>query len=158
MPEEASMGFVESVLKESRVRYREYRCNSPRPIWLTAGNQLVASYAALSRFALVDPHYPGWRAHQVLDVHELERLGGAAKLPSSDEQVAVLLPQHAHIQRAKTVCNHASKQAPRTAADMLSAYAASCAFIGNYSGGGEQRIREELMAIARAILRCAGLL
>ena|SRR5690242_7914188 len=152
------MGFVESVLKESRVRYREYRCNSPRPIWLTAGNQLVASYAALSRFAVVDPHYPGWRAHQVMDTHDLERLGVAAKLPSADQQVAVLLPQHAHIQRANSVCNRGSKQPAITATDMLSAHAASCAFIGNYSGGGEQRIREELMAIARGILRCVGLL
>jgi hypothetical protein len=158
MPEEASMDLVESVLKESRVRYREYRCNSPRPIWLTAGNQLVAAYAALSRFALVDPHYPGWRAHHVMDAHDLERAGVAANFPAADQQVAVLMPQHTHIQGI----NSARKQAPNntamTAAEVLSAHAASYALIGNYCGGGEQRIREELMAIARAILRYAGLL
>ena len=61
------MDFVESVLKESRVRYREYRCNSTSPIWLASANQLMASYTALTRFALIDRRYTGWHAHHVVE-------------------------------------------------------------------------------------------
>jgi hypothetical protein len=159
MPEEASMDFVERILKDSRVRYREYRCNSPRPIWLTSGNQLLSSYAALSRFATVDPHYRGWHAHHVVEAQDLERLGIAARFPRYEEQLTVLLPQAAHTRRVNSVLrNQAPQHAVMPAADLLAAYAAAYALMGNYCGGGEQRIRAELMAMARAIVKYAGLL
>jgi len=152
------MDFVESILKDSRVRYREYRCNSPSPIWLTSGNQLLSSYHALSRFARVDRHYRGWHAHHVVEAQDLERLGVSAKFPAYEEQLTVLLPQVAHIQRINSLLrNHAPRDAVLSTADLLVAYAASYALMGNYCGGGEQRIRDELMAIARATLRHAGL-
>lgn len=154
------MDFVESILKDSRVRYREYRCNSPAPIWLTAGNQLLSSYAALSRFATVDRHYRGWHAHHVVEAQDLERLGVDEKFPAYEQQLTVLLPQLAHIQRVNSVSvlrNHAPNHAVMTAPDLLIAYAAAYALMGNYCGGGEQRIREELMALAQAILKHAGL-
>jgi hypothetical protein len=155
---EASMDFVESILKDSRVRYREYRCNSPTPIWLTAGNQLLSSYAALSRFATVDRHYRGWHAHHVVESQDLEQLGVAGRFPVYEQQLTVLLPQAAHIHRINSVLrNHAPKHAVMTAPDLLNAYAAAYALMGNYCGGGEQRIREELMALAQAILKHAGL-
>ena len=151
--------FAETVLKEARVRYREYRCNSPLPIWLTAGNQLMASYRAMSRFATVDRHYAGWHAHHIVEFQDLDRLGVASKFPAYSDQLTVLLPQSAHIKRVNSVLrNQAPKSAVMPAADLLAAYAAAYALMGNYSGGGEQRIRNELMAIARAIFRRAGLI
>lgn len=151
------MDFVESILKDSRVRYQEYRCNSPSPIWLTSANQLMSSYYALSRFATVDPHYRGWHAHHVVESQDLERLGVAVKFPTYEEQLTVLLPQAAHIRRVNSVLrNQAPKHAVMPASDLLAAYAAAYRLMGNYCGGGEQRIREELMAIARAIFRWAG--
>ena len=152
------MDFVESTLKESRVRYQEYRCNSPMPIWLTAGNQLISSYKAMARFATVDRHYSGWHAHHVVEAQDLERLGIAAKFPPYPDQLTVLLPQSAHIARINSVLrNQAPKFAVMRHQELLAAYAAAYALMGNYSGGGEQRIQAELMAIARAILRHAGL-
>lgn len=152
------MDFVESILKGSRVRYSEYRCNSPQVIWLSSGNQLMSSYAALSRFATVDAHYRGWHAHHVVEAQDLERLGVSGKFPQYDEQLTVLLPQAAHIKRVNSLLrNQAPKYAVMTAADLLKAYAAAYALMGNYCGGGEQRIRGELMAIARAIFAHAGL-
>jgi hypothetical protein len=152
------MDFVESILKESRVRYREYRCNSTSPIWLTSANQLMASYTALTRFALIDRHYTGWHAHHVVEAQDLERLGVADKFPKYEEQLTVLLPQAAHIARVNSVLrNQAPMNAVMTMGDLLIAYAAAYALMGNYSGGGEQKIRAELMAIARAILRRVGL-
>ena len=152
------MDFVERTLKESRVRYREYRCNSPSPIWLTSANQLMASYSALTRFATVDVHYRGWHAHHVVEANDLERLGVAAKFPQYQDQLTVLLPQAAHIKRINSVLRN---QAPAHAAiptnDLLTAYASAYSLMGNYCGGGEQRIRAELMAIARAIFQRAGL-
>src|SRR6266700_3724963 len=130
---EASMDFVESILKDSRVRYREYLCNSPSPIWLTAGNQLMSSYAALSRFATVDRHYRGWHAHHVVEVQALDRLGVTGKFPAYEQQLTVLLPQAAHIQRVNSVLrNQAPKYAIMTAPDLLAAYAAAYALMGNY--------------------------
>src|SRR5215469_2516360 len=158
MPE-PSMDFVESILKDSRVPYREYRCNSPSPIWLTSGNQLLSSYKALSRFATVDRHYRGWHAHHVVEAQDLERLGVAVKFPQYEEQLTVLLPQAAHVQRINSVLrNQAPKHAVMAPSDLLAAYAAAYALMGNYCGGGEQRIQAELMAIARAVFRWAGLI
>jgi len=152
------LDFVETILHDSRVRYQEYRCNSPLPIWLTAGNQLMSSYAALARFATVDRHYRGWHAHHVVEAQDLERLGIAARFPAYEEQVTVLLPQAAHIQRVNSVLrNQAPKYAAMGTPDLLAAYAAAYGLMGNYCGGGEQRIRAELMATARAILRHGGL-
>ena len=151
------MDFVESILKDSRVHYLEYHCNSPSPIWLTSGNQLMSSYRALSRFAIVDRHYRGWHAHHVVEAQDLERLGVTGKFPAYDEQLTVLLPHAAHIQRINSVLrNQAPKYAIMPAADLLAAYAAAYLLMGNYCGGGAQRIREELLAIVRAILRYAG--
>ena len=152
------MDFVESILKDSRVRYREYRSNSPLPIWLTSGNQLLSSYRALSRFATVDRHYSGWHAHHVLEAQDLERLGVAQKFPAYEQQLTVLLPHAAHIRRINSVLrNQAPQYAVMTTGDLMTAYTAAYALMGNYCGGGEQRVRSELMAIARAILRFAGL-
>jgi len=152
------MDFVESILKESRVRYREYRCNSPMPIWLAAGNQLISSYRALARFATVDRHYSGWHAHHVVEAQDLERLGIVAKFPAYHDQLTVLLPQAAHIARINSVLRN---QAPKYAAiphqELLTAYAAAYSLMGNYCGGGEHRIQAELMAIARAVFQHAGL-
>jgi hypothetical protein len=156
---EAGANSAEAILKEARIRFREYRCNSPFPIWLTAGNQLMASYTAMSRFARVDRHYAGWHAHHVVESQDLDRLGVANKFPPYPEQLTVLLPQAAHIKRVNSVLrNQAPMSAVMPAADVLAAYAAAYALMGNYSGGGEQRIRTELMAIARAIFRRAGLI
>jgi hypothetical protein len=152
------MDFVESILKESRVRYREYRCNSPSPIWLTSANQLMASYTALTRFALIDRHYTGWHAHHIVEARDLERLGVADRFPKYEGQLTVLLPQAAHIARMNSVLrNQAPMNAVMPLGDLLIAYAAAYALMGNYSGAGEQKIRTELTAIARTIFRHAGL-
>jgi hypothetical protein len=153
------MDFVEGILKEARVLYREYRCNSPLPIWLTSGNQLMSPYRSLTRFATIDRHYAGWHAHHVVEAQDLERMGVAATFPPYNEQLAVLLPQAAHIKRVNSVLrNQAPMSAILPAPDLLAAYAAAYALMGNYCGGGEQRIQAELMAIARAIFRRAGLI
>jgi hypothetical protein len=153
------MDFVESVLQASRVRFREYRCNSPYPIWLTSANQLMSSYSALSRFATVDHHYAGWHAHHVVEAQDLERLGVAGKFPMYSEQLTVLLPQAAHIKRINSALRlEAPMHASMPAGDLLTAYASAYSLMGNYCGGGEQRVQEELMAIARAIFRWANLL
>ncbi len=153
------MDFVESVLQASRVRYREYRCHSPSPIWLTSANQLMASYEVLTRFATIDKHYAGWHSHHVVEAQDLERLGVAAAFPAYKEQLAVLLPQAAHIRRINSVLRiEAPMGAVMPAGDLLTTYESAYSLMGNYSGGGEQKIRAELMAVARAIFRRAGLI
>ena len=153
------MDFVESVLQASRVRYREYLCHSPSPIWLTSANQLMASYKVLSRFATVDRHYMGWHSHHVVEAQDLERLGVASAFPPYLEQFAVLLPQAAHIRRVNSVLRtEAPVAAVIPAGELLTTYQSAYSLMGNYCGGGEQQIRAELMAVARAIFRRAGLI
>lgn len=153
------MDFAEGILKDARVPYREYRCNSPLPIWLTSGNQLMSSYKALARFATIDRHYAGWHAHHVVEAQDLDRLGVAVTFPPYDQQLTVLVPQAAHIKRVNSVLrNQAPTAAIMPAADLLTAYTAAYSLMGNYCGGGEQRIQTELMAIVRATFRRAGLI
>jgi hypothetical protein len=153
------MDFVESILQESRVRYREYRSHSPSPIWLTSANQLMASYKVLARFAIIDRHYAGWRAHHVVEKEDLERLGVASRFPGYEEQLTVLLPQVAQIRRINSIMrNQASMGAALPAQALLTTYASAYSLMGNYSGGGEEKIRTELMSVARAIFRRAGVM
>ena len=85
----------------------------------------------------------------MVEAQDLARLGVDGRFPAYEQQLAVLLPQAAHIQRVNSVLrNQAPKHAVMAAADLLAAYAAAYALMGNYCGGGEQRIREELMALA----------
>jgi hypothetical protein len=153
------MDFVESILKESRVLYREYRSHSPSPIWFTPANQLISSHKDLSRFAATDKHYAGWRPHHVVEAQDIERLGVASRFPPAPEQVAVLLPQAAHIRRINSIIR---SEAPMggviPAHQLLMTYESAYSLMGNYCGGGEHKIRAELMAIVQAILRRAGLL
>ena len=153
------MDFGESILKEARIRYREYRCNSPSPIWLTSANQLMASYGALTHFATIDIRYTGWHAHHIVESQDLERLCVAARFPPYEEQLCVLLPMAPHIRRVNSVLRvEAPMHTTISAGDLLQAYSAAYWLMGNYCGSGEQRIRAELMAIARAIFRRAGVI
>jgi hypothetical protein len=132
-------------------------------MWLTSGNQLMASYKVLTRFAIVDKHYAGWHAHHVVEPQDLERMGVASRFPPYEEQAAVLLPQAAHIRSINSVLRNqgpmgavAPNGAVMPAPDLLIAYASAYSLMGNYSGGGEEKIKAELMAITRAIIRRAG--
>jgi hypothetical protein len=152
------MDYVKSILEEARVQHGRYKCDSPSTIWLTAANQLFAAYNALSGFALIDKHYRGWHAHHVVEDQDLERLGIAVKFPPYKEQLTVLLPPTAHIGRINSALrNQAPMRVELRASDLLSAYASAYSLVGDYCGGGEQKIKIELMAIVRATLHRGGL-
>jgi hypothetical protein len=92
----------------------------------------------------------------VVEYQDLERLGVAVKFPDYKEQLTVLLPEVAHIQRINSILrNQAPMRAVLKASDLLSAYVSAYSLMGDYCGGGEQKIRAELMA--RATLYWAGL-
>jgi hypothetical protein len=150
---------VKSILEEARVQHERYKCDAPSTIWLTAANQLIATYNILSRFAQIDKHYRGWHAHHVVEDQDLERLGAAVKFPPYKEQLAVLLPQTAHVGRINSVLrNRAPMHVALKAPELLSAYASAYWLVGDYCGSGEQKIKAELMAIVRATLHRGGLL
>ena len=152
------MDFVKKILEEARVHHERYKCNSPMPIWLTAANQIVASYDTLTRFAQADKRYRGWHAHHVVEYQDLERLGVATNFPHYKEHLSVLLPQAAHIQRINSVLrNQAPMHAVLKVPELLSAYESAYSLMGDYCGGGAQNIKAELIAIAKATLHQAGL-
>jgi hypothetical protein len=150
------MNYTKKDFGRSSVQHEQYKCDPPSTICLTAANQLVASYNVLTRFAQTDKHYRGWHAHHVVEYQDLERLGVAVKFPDYKEQLTVLLPEVAHIQRINSILrNQAPMRAVLKASDLLSAYVSAYSLMGDYCGGGEQKIRAELMA--RATLYWAGL-
>jgi len=152
------MDYVKGILDEARIQTERYKCNSPSTIWLTAAHQLIASYSVLTRFAETDQHYRGWHAHHVFEYQDLERLGVAAKFPPYNEQLTVLLPRAAHVKRINSDLRiQAPMGAVMKAQELVSAYASAYSLMGDYCGGGEVKIRTELLAVVKTTLRRAGL-
>jgi hypothetical protein len=86
----------------------------------------------------------------------LIRLGLANEFPRYEEQLCVLLPRSAHVDRINNILrNRNPTQFSATAGELLSAYREAYELVGNYSGGGESRVKSELLAIVQATFRLA---
>jgi hypothetical protein len=153
------MEFVETTLRNARVSYEAHFCMSrERCIWLTGANQLISTYRDLKDFAKLDDSYRGWHAHHVFEAQDLDRIGASGKFPAYDGQLAVLLPEAAHINRINSILrNQAPKHAVLKRKEMLGAYRCAYELMGDYSGGGERNVINELIAIVETTLDLAGL-
>lgn len=88
------MYTVTQLLASSGVHYRRLP-GSLDGVFLTAGNQLIGTYAALRRYqAFNHQHYFGWDAHHVVEAQDLARLGVQHHVPPYNEQICVLIPPH----------------------------------------------------------------
>jgi hypothetical protein len=118
----------------------------------------LGSYTDLKRGAATDRNYFGWQAHHIVESQYLERLGIDRQFPRREQQICVLIPERAHVGRTNSVLRSQNPTAVKvTASDLVRAYKDAYALIGDYCGGGEAKIREELIAIVSAIFRIAGL-
>jgi hypothetical protein len=137
--------------------------STPFPgVYLTTAFQLAGTYNATtslrSRLALKHSDYSSWESHHVLEVHDLDRLGISLLFPARGMQFCVLMPYSAHQKRVNSVLraeNPVKYEAhPK---ELLRAYCEAYALIGNYTGGGESEIRNELVAIVKALFESAGI-
>lgn len=149
---------VVQVLSLAGVLHERYARWPMGNVRLTAANQLIGTFDDLKRFRASDPHYLGWQAHHIVESQDLERLGVAARFPGRGQQICVLLPERAHIGRINGILrrqNPIGVQA--TANELRRAYGDAYAMMGDYCGGGERSIRQELVSIVGAVFRLAGL-
>jgi hypothetical protein len=140
------------ILQASTIKFEPYDKWSKGNVLLTEANQLMGAFRALKEFQHFNQSYSGWQAHHIVETVDLERLGVAAKFTPRDEQLCVLITERAHIGRINSILrseNPLNLSATRT--ELWTAYRSAYALMGDYCGGGEARIRHELMAIVRTI-------
>ena len=112
----------------------------------------------LRRFQTSNPAYFGWDAHHIVEAQDLARLGVQQRFPPYEHQVCVLLPKTAHAKRINSIFraqNPTNLQV--TANDLKCAYRDAYWLIGDYCGGGEGAIRDELVNVVLAMFRSASL-
>jgi hypothetical protein len=128
-------------------------------VFCTMSNQIVGSFSDLKKFRDANEDYRGWHRHHVVESRDLERLDIANRLPETDQQLCVLLPPDAHAVRINSVLQ---RQSPNhvfvNVNELKGAYALAYSTMGDYCGGGEEAIRQELLAIVRGTFRSVGIL
>lgn len=146
---------VAQILTEARIGHEPFSAGRPG-VYLSAALQLVGSYADLKRFQAAHRDYFRWEAHHVVEAQDIVRLGVQSKFPERDAQLCVLLPKQAHRNRINSLLRHENPAGITVDFPSLkAAYAEAYALVGNYCGGGERAIRQELLAIVDAIFRMA---
>ncbi len=152
------MYTVTQILSSAGIKFEKYSQSPAGGVFLTQGNQLIGSYSDLRRFQGLTPAYFGWQVHHIVEAQDLERLGVAQLAPPYEQQVCVILPERAHIGRINSLLRNQNPIGVRVKApDLLRAYRDAYSLMGDYCGGGEGRVRQELVAIVIAVFRAVGL-
>lgn len=150
------MYTVTQLLSSAGVKY-EVKPKGPGRVFLTAANQLIGAYADLRRFQTSNPDYFGWDTHHIVEAQDLARLGVQYRFPAYEQQICVLIPKTAHAKRINSIFrNQNPTDMHVTASNLKSAYRDAYWLIGDYCGGGERQIRDELVDIVLAVFRSAG--
>jgi hypothetical protein len=151
------MHTIPQILRTAGIRYQDYSRAPNQGVFLTMACQLLGSYRSLTRFRIGRSEYAGWHAHHIVQKSDLARLGIASQFPVYEEQICVLIPRMGHEDRINRILND---QSPHglivNALELRGAYRHAYEMLGNYCGGGEMPIREELMKIVSAVFRSAG--
>lgn len=131
-------------------------------VFITPANQLLGTYSKLSSFrglyrsAAGKLDYTGWEVHHIVEHQDLDRLGIAKHFPPYKDQLCVLLPRSAHVDRINNILrNRNPTKLSASPQDLLSAYREAYELMGDYCGGGAIPIRRELMAVVTATFRAA---
>jgi hypothetical protein len=150
--------FVTQILSLAGVTHEAYAAWPTGDVRLTAANQLIATFDGLKRFQASDRRYLGWQAHHIVESQDLDRLGVSARFPPRGQQICVLLPERAHVGRINSILRVQNPMGIQVKAmELRRAYGDAYALMGDYCGGGERSIRNELVSIVNAVFRFAGL-
>jgi hypothetical protein len=94
----------------------------------------------------------------------LDRLGISSLFPPEQDQICVLLPERAHVGRINSLLRRENPKGLHhilgvnaIAREFLEGYKSAYELMGDYCGGGERLIRQELIAIVTAIFNRGGL-
>jgi DNA-binding ferritin-like protein (Dps family) len=122
-------------------------------IRLTAGNQLIGTYAELLKYRAADQAaYSGWEAHHIFEALDVERLELEAFAPGYEQQICVLLPRRAH-HRINSVLRHRNETNLAVAISYLPGdYREAYNEIDDYCGSSKAVIAKELFDIFKAVL------
>jgi hypothetical protein len=127
-------------------------------VYLTAANQLIGTYKDLCSFRDRTPTYKGWEVHHIVEDQDLDRLGVRNTQPIYNLQVCVLIPESAHQKRVNSIFRNQNPSSLTANLQQLrSAYNDAYALMGDYCGGGEFGVRNELLNIFKAVMRSSGL-
>ena len=139
---------IQQLLAKAGIRFQKFPYGQAGGVFLTAANQLVGSHTDLQRLRAANRDYLQWQPQPVVDARDLEHLGAAKVWQPPEQQLCVLLPE-----RAQGVLRRPSGPRPTSPDEVRRVYADGVARVGNYCGGGEAAIRQELMALVNATFR-----
>jgi hypothetical protein len=142
---------VTEVLLTAGVKFSVYAGCPAGSVYLTNANQLIGTYKNLEAFRTGDGAYAGWHVHHVVEDDDLQRLGVSTHAPAYPDQLCVLIPERAHVGRINSILRRENPtRYQATGQELRRAYAEAYRMIGDYCGGGEAKIRNELLAIVDA--------
>ena len=145
------MFMVTDILLSAGVSFSVYTGWAAGNVYITSANQLIGTYKNLDAFRKLDTNYAGWQAHHVVEDDDLHRLGGSTHAPAYEDQLCVLIPERAHVGRINSILRRENPTKYRaTGQELRRAYAAAYSMMGDYCGGGEAKIRQELLAVVDA--------
>jgi hypothetical protein len=146
------------ILLIAGIKYSVYPKWKAGNVYMTRALQLIGAYKDLEAYRAYDRDYAGWHAHHVVEFDDLDRLGVQNHAPAYNDQLCVLLPERAHIGRISgTLRRENPTRYQATAKELRAAYAKVYDLVGDYCGGGEAKIRGELMAIVKAEFQKLGI-
>lgn len=147
-----------TILDAAGVKHATFWASGELSVYVSDANQLFAEKRVFdSRQFRKNEAYAAWEAHHVVEAQDLQRLGVAFKLPRYDEQTCVLLPAGGHRGRINARLRALLPiGASIDESAVIEAYGDAYEMLGDYCGGGEGGITQELMAIVRATLRQSG--
>ena len=142
---------VSDILLTAGVKFSVFTGWPAGNLYITTGNQLIGSYKNLNLFRKSTSNYTGWHVHHVVEDDDLQRLGVSSHAPAYEDQLCVLIPERAHVGRINSILRRENPTRYQvTGQELRRAYAEAYRTIGDYCGGGEEHIRQELLAIVNA--------
>jgi hypothetical protein len=145
------MFTVTEILLTAGVKFQVYPKWANGNVYMTDANQLIGTFKNLGQFRDSGISYKGWHCHHVAEVDDLQRLGVTISAPPYDDQLCVLLPERAHVGRINSILRRENPTKWQASGrELRRAYGEAYALMGDYCGGGEANIRQELLAIVNA--------
>jgi hypothetical protein len=119
---------------------------------LTANNQLIGTYAELTRFRENNrDHYNGWEAHHIFEDQDVRLLGLVPFSPAYQQMICVLIPEQKHKRINGDLHTGKAQEIAEIEQSYRRVYEQD---LDNYCGAASAAaLRAELMAILDAVLK-----
>jgi hypothetical protein len=150
-----SIEHVRQLLQRTSITHEVFWQEREKIVFMSAANQLFSTKAMFgAAFRRAFPVYERWEAHHILEFQDCQRLGLESRLPPYEDQICVLLPRAAHRERINGLLRHllpVGSDFPRSA--ILPTYDLAYHMLGDYCGGGQVAIAQELNLIVKQLIK-----